>query len=217
MGFVFDRIAALLASEFKDLTPLVGPQTAQAAAAAVPAEAPPALAMADGYDVFVSYDRSVTEWIIDFIEVLREEMALRHARSTRIFADIREVALGSAWQDEVVQALRRSKVMLALVSPSYFMRSVSRREFDAFLAREASEARPRIIAVIVTGATRDLREIVTSDIFKRIQVFDLRGYLPRVLRIPASRRSVGWQQALFELAKALEPMIKRPPPSGSTR
>jgi hypothetical protein len=105
LAFVYEKVAAFLAGDFKDLTPFVGEQAARAGSdVKLPPEATtPQVATSRGYeyDVFVSFDRSLTDWVVEFVDALKPELAARQAEQIRIFKDIREVNVGSQWRDEI--------------------------------------------------------------------------------------------------------------------
>jgi len=90
------------------------------------------------FDVFISYSRrgSAPKWLINhFYPKLKECLADQIAPAPRVFLD-KEMERGVSWPDRLDKALRRSKILIAVLSPPYFtspwcmaeMRNMFRRE-----------------------------------------------------------------------------------------
>jgi FxsC-like protein len=116
-----------------------------------------------GYWFFVSYARSdsrtdskLNQFYKDLID---EILVLRHFPEGEVgFFDVDEIELGALWKDELGRALRTSRVMLALCSPSYFNSEYCGKEFKVFHERQNAYARahnlqeaPRLILPILWG------------------------------------------------------------------
>src|SRR5262245_13691203 len=87
MGFIYDKVASFLASDFSDITALVGTSTSKDAALA-----PEPVAPTDSdanrtdylHDVFVSHDRSMPEFVLDFVHQLKEELSALREEAPRV-------------------------------------------------------------------------------------------------------------------------------------
>jgi hypothetical protein len=92
------------------------------------------------YDVFISYSNSGTvgEWLNNhFIKVLREECLNEHGHEDhfKLFWD-RGNEAGTRWDKKLSQAHASSKIMLAILTPSYFASSYwCNAEWEAMLKR----------------------------------------------------------------------------------
>jgi TIR domain len=90
------------------------------------------------YDIFLSYARVDNRENDRYVERLAEEMTslyrLRTGRQLRIFLDRQEITTSQMWEREIHAALRRSSIMIAVLSPAYFRSSWCGREWDGFIA-----------------------------------------------------------------------------------
>src|SRR5258707_1116615 len=132
------------------------------------------------YDVFVSYRREPfrNAWIIEYFiprlkAYLDEEIAARiDGPPARIFFDqtdiepavrlglpsgINGIEPGGLWRNKLKEAIRRSKCMVGLWSPTYFKSAWCTTECSSFEAREHRATIPLIIPVIGFKAHREER------------------------------------------------------------
>ena len=63
------------------------------------------------YDIFVSYDRAQSEWALEFLEALRAELQGLRVADARIFFDLKEIRAGQVWEEDIQNALLRSRTM----------------------------------------------------------------------------------------------------------
>ncbi len=213
LAFVYDKVAALLATGFQDLTPLLGEQAARAATAvAQPAQVVRAPRKPQGYefDVFVSFDSSMLlkEWVPHFVAMLRNQLEVQLPGPLAIFADLHEIDLGSRWQDEIMRQLLRSRVMLALITPRYFRRQSTAREFLTFLRRTQAVDRSVLFPVMLAGNYKEFPPQV-----QQLQLFDMSKFrmqhLPNML---SSGLYAEWVEEIGRIAELLVPMLERAPP-----
>ena len=92
------------------------------------------------YDVFLSYRRSghgnAGQWVRNhFHPLLRDCLSDQVGWEPTIFFDL-EVETGLRWPDLLADALRRSKMLVAVWSPPYFRSSWCLAEWQSMLARE---------------------------------------------------------------------------------
>ena len=89
------------------------------------------------YDIFISYARIDNRENDRYVERLAEEMTSlyrqRTGRVLRIFLDKQEITTAQMWEREIHAALRRSSIMIAVLSPAYFRSSWCGREWDGFI------------------------------------------------------------------------------------
>ena len=141
MDFIYDKVASFLASDFKDVAALVGADVFPAAVETEPAAVMPPAVVAEPdylYDVFVSHDRSMPEFVLDLVRQLREELSTLRSDDVRIFVDVGEIRTGELWGEQIENALLQSKTLLALLTPRFSTMPQCAREFLTFAARSRS-------------------------------------------------------------------------------
>jgi hypothetical protein len=98
MGFVYDKVAAFFASDFTGLSALIGEQAVREAKSNETNEVRPSIKSPEStgyaYDIFVSYDRLLSEVVLEFVEALRLELGVLRAEQPRIFVDLAEIPRG---------------------------------------------------------------------------------------------------------------------------
>jgi MinD-like ATPase involved in chromosome partitioning or flagellar assembly len=201
MGFVYDKVASFLASNFKDVAALVG-------AEAMPQHPPPGVMkppVAEGadylYDVFVSHDRSMPEVVLEFVHELKNELSTVRGKPARVFADLGELRTGDDWDEQTEESLLRSKVMVAIVTPRYPRNASAMKEFSTFAQRGREAKKPLLVPVLMRGThDEDWLSPFTSFTLHRFQ-------LPKA---PGSRLPVS-QREMIRLADAVNTMIEQAP------
>jgi MinD-like ATPase involved in chromosome partitioning or flagellar assembly len=206
MGFAYDKLASFIASDFAKIEALVGAQRAQAAASEVDvraaAPAPqPAATESYLYDVFFSYDKAMSEWVLEFTDALKEELALLRAEPPKTFIDVQEIRAGEVWADKLSDALIRSKTMVAFITPRYLQSRFAVREFMLF--KERARATKTLVLVPVV-----LRGEVFPDYVNEIRWLDLRK--EALLQRTTSRRTALHYQ-IRQMADDLSKMIDAAP------
>ena len=97
------------------------------------------------WDVFISYCRAgnVTDWVQNHLHpVLVKCLADELADPPQVFLD-RNMEVGAHWPEELAEALRASRVLLAVWSPRYFTSSWCVGEWQSMLARQKRLGIPR--------------------------------------------------------------------------
>ena len=209
MGSVYDQIASFLASNFRDFVPLVGEQKLHDANRSEEAE-PTARApikppeSADYlYDIFVSYDHSMSEWVLEFVEQLKEELAPLRGDELKIFMDVRELRLDQSWEQQVDETLTRSKLLVAFLTPRYVASRSGRKEFLTFAKRALLTGKRLLVPVVLRGS--DFPGFVNQFLYMDFRQLSIQKTSP-------SRRPAAWQRKIMELANALNTMIDDAPP-----
>jgi MinD-like ATPase involved in chromosome partitioning or flagellar assembly len=220
MGFVYDKVASFLASDFTNLSALVGEQALreanrrEEAGPALPATKPPeggpALPVvklpqsADYlYDIFVSHDFSMSEWVLEFVEALKAELAAFRGGVTNIFVDVREIEELRPPDEQPGESLTRSKVLVAIVTPRYFNSEVARTEFLTFRER-SQQTEKQLLAPVVLGGD-DLADFAEELQQARLKTFSIAETSPK-------RHPAAWRREIMRLAADLNSMIDAAPP-----
>ena len=150
--------------------------------------------MAYEYDVFLSYpgDDDIAAWIRDYFAprlhaALREDtLATCNMPMGRIFFDRVEtgqamartrrfaegIVPGDNWQESLKRAMRVSRCMVALCSPTYFHSEWCHLELSTFLARQG-----RARAPIVTPVSLVPKEKLPQTYLAGFQVYELHQYV----------------------------------------
>lgn len=172
MGFVYDKVTTLLTSNFEDLKEVLGAEVIRKHETKKETKKarPTAKVTKQDYqfDVFVSYghESALAELIQDFVKILKAELEL-HRPDIKIFFDITELAPDILLARATREALARSKLLLAFVTPSYLKRVFTLSEFLTFQDREKITKSDLIVAIALRGE-RQLPEAV-----KRHRLYDL--------------------------------------------
>ncbi|MBR1199538.1 toll/interleukin-1 receptor domain-containing protein [Bradyrhizobium sp. AUGA SZCCT0158] len=143
MGFTYLKVANLLAHNLGNAEEVfqlgVSPQTPNS-----PDRRPleSTNIRAASYDLYVSYKRDsvLDDWLRPFLKHLDNAISLRIGRPARIFFDYREIELGENFADQTFAALAKSKLLLAIVTPSYWASSWNLAEWETFERRERTGA-----------------------------------------------------------------------------
>ena len=157
MGFAYAKVASFIASDFKEVDALIGQQkvlAAEATAAAAPKkQATKAEATEDYlYDVFFSYDTTMSELVLEFTDRVKLELrSLRGDPPPKTFIDVQEIRSGEAWGDKLSEALIHSKVLVAFVTPRYIKSPFASKEFKLFRERSRETAKALLVPVILRG------------------------------------------------------------------
>jgi hypothetical protein len=207
LGFVYDKVAAFLASDFKDLTSLIGREVALADAPSSLAPVKDSRSRADfayRYDVFVSYERSSADVVFEIAEAVTYELSARLGREVRLFLDKSELRIGDEFLATLDEAVDSSKVMLALLTPRYLNSKFSIREFERFAERK--EKRP-ILPVLLSGNI-DVDEL-PFFVKKLKRWLDMRdSSILAQSKLGHGRRSASWWEAIKLIADNLYRMIE---------
>lgn len=95
----------------------------------------------DPYDVFISYAREdnlpIVGHSLGWIEALREQLIAEYrsvtGRDLRVYLDKERIDAMDNWRNNVLDALRGSRFLLACVSPAYFESKPCRWEWQEYL------------------------------------------------------------------------------------
>lgn len=208
MGFVYEKIASFLASNFTDFGALVGTQTPNQTIRgekSSPLIETSKLAESVGYlyDLFVSYDYLRSEWVLEFVESLKRELAVLQGIDSKIFMDLSEIRSDQFWRQELDDALLRSKVLIAFLTPHYFSSQFNQREFVTFGNRTLQTGKALLVPVV-------LRSGNFPPYAQQFQWVDLQKL--SLQKSSPGRRSGTWQREINSIADQLIHMIAEAPP-----
>jgi hypothetical protein len=169
------------------------------------------------YDVFLSYCRKspVLEWVQNHFEPrLKGLLGEALPYEPRVFVDTQEIEAGQQWPLLLQEALKHSRCLLAIWSPSYFRSRWCTAELESMMAREK----------LLNYRTPTLpdRRLVYPVVFadgehfpahaKEMQHRDLQEWNIPDLAFAKSRKIVGFHQKMKELTTELAALVQQAPP-----
>ena len=103
--------------------------------------------MALRLDIFCSYARADNDdgWVARFTDKLLGTHRKLTGESPRCFLDTDSVLTSDLWEEKINAALKSSRLLLAIISPSFIRSEWCRREWNRFLDREDSLRRTRLL------------------------------------------------------------------------
>ncbi len=163
------------------------------------------------YDVFVSYTWRVPraqQWVRHVLHPPLTDFLQLEARISpdRVFLDEREVRPGMEIETKVHEALRDSRVLLAVLSPQYFDSGWCLTEFHTMLARQQATGKRVIYPIAVWDGDKYAPEARALGPHN----YNAWGTLERGMR----RKR--WNDTVRELAKAIEPLVRASPDHDAT-
>jgi MinD-like ATPase involved in chromosome partitioning or flagellar assembly len=207
IGFVCDQVMQVLQSDFKDAHRILGLRE-RVAEPATPA--PSKLEAGYEWDLYVSYPTltSLEPLLEDFLRILEEELDNLRSQASKVFFERREVVLGTHFPDSVTEALRRSRLMLAVLTPAYFQSTWSVAEWRTFEERErVSKVQGLIIPVLVRedshGGFPDW--VTNRQVFRASELF-----IPGQLKLERTSQSMA---TIASLAQTISSRLDAVPPS----
>jgi hypothetical protein len=163
------------------------------------------------YDVFFSYKRHAltldwTRGVHSRLKLwLQEEVP---DREVRLFVDDDDIETGERWPDKLKQALRLSRCMVCVWSPSYFRSDWCVSEWQSFLERE------KMVGVPPHGLIAPIRFHDGEhfpDAARVVQWTDVSQYTSSVPSFWNSQRAIELEDRLKSLAKSVQQMIQNAP------
>jgi TIR domain len=156
------------------------------------------------YDVFVSYRRRspVYDWVhVHFFPLLRGHLDALGPRDIDVFVDT-TIETGDAWPEALKAALRRSRVLVPVLSANYFRSDWCMAEFETIRERErlsgfrtTDNPHGLILPVRFSDGT-----FFSSDA-QAIQYFDMSAWCVSAPGFAASETFVPFELAVAEFAQ----------------
>lgn len=198
MGFVYNRVAAFLAVDFTDIGALLS-GLPYSDAESLTGEMRTRSSSAEEetgylYDLFVSYDSTSSEWVLSLVETLKDLLD-----QARIFIDLQEVRVGQSWTDPIQNALLRSKVLIAIVTPQYLSNQQSIRELATFEQRSKQTGKATLMSLLLRGSGSGLDRLSSGPLL------DFRSF--HAQNLSGKRSSSEIQRGILRLADQLTKLI----------
>jgi hypothetical protein len=217
MGYIYNKVAAVLASDFADIESLVGTElfAKQTKVEDRRKERNPTLSgTADTYeyDLYVSYAYSsvVSIWINELVNSIAMWFEELTGNRLRVFLDVREIQLGDIFFDLNHRALTRSKLLIAVVTPQYFNSMYTLTEWLTFERRSKLSGTSLIIPLAIKGSRSNFPDWFNQNRYLEFQDF---GYIhPRFKETP---KHLDFQVKIKDLANSINKMLGQVPPFDS--
>ncbi len=206
MGFVYDKVASFIEGDFINVDALVGKQKVPDVAVTTPAlpstQTQTAAAEDYLYDVFFSYHKSMSDLVFEIADRLKAHLASLRGETPKTFIDAEEIRSGDLWRETLSEALLRSKVLVALITPQYATSQYASKEFGVFRDRAEMTGTRVVIPVLLRGES-------FPDFINDIAWIDLRS-------LPQTRRSTELDVHVQRIATAVSASIDGAPPFDSS-
>lgn len=163
------------------------------------------------YDVFFSYKRNVLTlpWTREVFSRLNLWLSEELDRKAEIFQDEASIEIGEVWPERLRNALKSSRCMVGIWSPSYFQSSWCVSEWRSFLERERIvELRPyRLIAPLKFHDGEHFPEEA-----RRVQWEDVAQYAFTVRAFWDSPKAMELEERLKSFARSVAGIVNEAPP-----
>ncbi|RPJ27260.1 MAG: toll/interleukin-1 receptor domain-containing protein [Chloroflexi bacterium] len=102
-------------------------------------------------------------------KLLRDEIWVQTGKPFQIFQDTENIDWGQVWKERIKNALDRSSLFIAIITPSYLLSPQCRFEFEYFLKRESQLNRKLILPILYIDSSRlkDTNDEIATEISKR--------------------------------------------------
>jgi len=215
----YERLTTVLASDLRDVSPLIATQTAARGTAKKTTSVRRRSKQPQGertrlatleyeHDLYLSYPRSAltTEWMVEhFLPLMQARLELERGTQTDIFFDRAEITAGMEWVETQRRALLRSRLLLGIWSPSYFASRWCLAEFATFRRRSELEYRNLIVPITIHGGASFPAEAQTT------QWFDFREFMIVGKAFNRSEKYLDFEDVVRKLCGHIASQLKNVP------
>lgn len=163
------------------------------------------------YDVFISYRRSslIEPWVTNFFldlfkEWLTDKLLELNGSTPVIFFDQIDNEPGDHWPTKLQNAVKTSKVLLSICSPSYFYSHWCKSEWESFAKREE--------LLGITGLRIPVRHNDCENLLDGIAWSDFYGYTFLAKDFYQSMQATIFEKKVEDLAAIVAKAIHLAPP-----
>jgi hypothetical protein len=157
------------------------------------------------YDIYVSYQRTqiLSDWLSLFLPLLSGWLSEDLGRDARIFwGDDTALAGDGSFLDTMQSALRASRCLLPVLTPSYFQSDFCMAELRSFTKWE----RRPIVPILFRG------NLTLPEDMRRFQVVDMSQFAYAGDAFKTSPRYLDFQKTVQEMSPRLVDAIRNAPP-----
>ena len=134
----------------------------------------------EDFDLFVSYAHADDHdgWVTALVEVIRQQHAPILLRPLRVFFDCESIQTMDDWRRRILVGLKAAKVMVAIVSPTYFNSHWCRLEWQVYLEHEQSLLTPTdgLAPIYIHPPPVLTKEQITDDLAAWVADLERRQY-----------------------------------------
>jgi cellulose biosynthesis protein BcsQ len=178
MGYIYSRIAALLATEFADIQSFVGSEYYNSAKNEFEKNNLNNRDLYKSefiYDLYISYPRIAYPWVRELlIPALTEYLNDELGYNPQIFFDFSELAIGDSYISYMESILYKSKLLLFVFSPSVLNSNYMSLELNYFLNRESASNTNLIFPIIYDKSENELEGL--PEYLRLRQFIDFSSY-----------------------------------------
>lgn len=165
------------------------------------------------YDVFISYKRGAADYWLYEIFMERFSFFLENdlGKKPSIFCD-KGIQKGDTWPLRLQQALTNSRILVALLQPSYFHSKWCLYEFGVILEREKKEGYRSILhpAGLIQGV--QIGDGIHFPAYaKQIQLLDCRDYFSASSAFEKSEKCLELEETIRRWTPDVAKMIREAP------
>jgi hypothetical protein len=111
---------------------------------------------------FLSYARADNELdegrVLELARRIKQRYEMLSAQSLDLFVDEEDLEWGSEWRTDIDQALETASFLIAIITPTYFLRRECRREFILFKTRARQFGQAKLLLPILWVEVPDFSE-----------------------------------------------------------
>lgn len=183
MGFALDRITDLLSSDFDNLEAAFGgaarkPSDWKRPERLMGLEKTTTISNDYEYDIFISYHHGgvLDEWTMDFVNDLKDWLSLELSSAPQVYLDTINITPAENWIEHIKRTIKKSKILIAILTPAYFTSNFCIQEWLQFEAREQIMKKPLIVPVLVRGGHGTLpKSIFSRQLLDASKIFSQDG------------------------------------------
>lgn len=161
------------------------------------------------YDVFISYSRRrLPETFVsqNLVPLLTQWIEEQWERSATFFLDTDAIRTGDVWARTIVNALKSSRVLLAVWTPSYFRSSWCQFEWQTFQERAQAVGTPLSLPLLLADG-----EFLPPTV-RSVQYVDVRSYARVGKAFQDTPTWVEFQGVVETLARDVARLLNLAPP-----
>jgi hypothetical protein len=210
----YNMLADLIDSDLQNLKDVLPPDSWKTASQDEPFKKAVPTSKDYLYDVYISYshDPHITSWLRElFLPVLQINLTFEFPRQVNVFMDFQELRLGETFRAELAEAINRSRICIALLTPRYFTSEWCLIEFESFLRRSrlSGVKNALVLPVKLSGGDH------FPSIVRHIQMVDFSEFFISSPSFRSSAKYLDFELATRDLARQASRMIEKAPPFDS--
>jgi hypothetical protein len=160
------------------------------------------------YDAFVSYRKGKTlagSWVQHYFAKQFEGWLAEELGEANVFWDQDDIEAGEEWPDRLAEAVRASRCLVAVLTPTYFKSRWCRWEWGSFVERRRLSQSDLVVPVGLHDGEWFPREV------KALQELDFRSFFVTAAAFEESPLFIEYENALKRLAARVAKVVRAAP------